>query len=89
MRSNCIAWAWALYWRRRAKGREGYLMIRRSRSGPFPHCLYAEERKTGGLRVVSFKPLAPKEKKLPPPLFRGASRWGDFADTVAVPPRER
>ena len=54
MRSNCVAFACALYWRRRAKGREGYLLFRRSRMGPFFHALYAEERKTGGLRVVSF-----------------------------------
>jgi hypothetical protein len=82
MRSNCLFWGLALYRRRRAKGREGYLLIRRSRSGPFPHFLYAEVRKTGSLRVVSFKPLSPREKKLPPPLFRGTSRWGDFVDTI-------
>jgi hypothetical protein len=85
MRSNCLAWAWSLYWRRREKGREGYLLMRRSRSGPFPHFLYAEVRKTGTLRVVSFKPLNPREKKVPPPMFRGSSRWGDFPDTVAEP----
>jgi hypothetical protein len=85
MRSNCLFWALRLYLRRRAKGFEGYLLLRRSRSGPFPHFLYAEVRRTGSLRLVSFKPLAPKEKKLPPPLFRGTSRWGDFPDTVAGP----
>lgn len=83
MRSNCILFALALYWRRRKKGREGYIMFRRSRMGPFFHALYAEVRRCGTLRIVSFKPLHPKEKKLPPPLFTGASRWGDFADTVA------
>lgn len=83
MRSNCLVWAWQLYRRRRNKGREGYFLVRRSRSGPFPHFLYAEVRKkTGSLRLVSFKPIAPREKKLPPPLFKGASRWGDFPDTV-------
>lgn len=81
MRSNCLLWAWSLYWRRRGKGREGYLLFRRSRSGPFPHFLYAEFRKAGTMRVVSYKPLAPREKKLPPPLFVGRSRWGDFPDT--------
>ena len=85
MWSNCLFWSWRLYWRRRRKGREGYLLIRRSRSGAFPHFLYAEFRRCGSLRVVSFKPLAPKEKKLPPPLFRGSSRWGDFPDTVSEP----
>ena len=85
MRSNCIIWAWRLYWRRRAKGFEGYLMVRRSRSGPFPHFLYAEARRAGSIRMVSFKPLAPREKLVPPPVFRGTSRWGDFVDTVAMP----
>ncbi|PTT75176.1 hypothetical protein DBR42_29480 [Pelomonas sp. HMWF004] len=85
MRSNCILFAWRLYWRRRAKGREGYLLLRRSRSGPFPHCLYAEFRRCGTLRVVSFKPLSARDRWLPPPLFKGASRWGDFADTAVEP----
>lgn len=80
--SNCIFFALRLYWRRRARGKEGYLMLRRSRAGPFPHMLYSEVRKCGSLRIVSFKPVAPKEKKLPPPLFKGSSRWGDFVDTV-------
>lgn len=83
MRSNCIAWAWALYWRRRAKSREGYIMVRRSRSGPFPHFLCAEVRRCGTLRIVSFKPAAPSDRKFPPPLFRGWPRWGDWQDTVA------
>lgn len=77
MRSNCIWWAWRLYWRRRAKGREGYIMLRRSRSGPFPHALYAEVRRCGTLRIVSYKPLAPVERKLPPALFSGAPKFGD------------
>lgn len=56
-------------------------MFRRSRSGPFPHALYAELReKTKTVRIVSFKPLAPQEKKLPPPLFKGSSRWGDLPE---------
>lgn len=89
MRSNCLFWSWRLYWRRRASGHEGYLLVRRSRSGPFPHFLYAEVRRTGTLRVVSFKPLVAREKAMPPPWFRGTGRWGDFADTVAAQRRER
>jgi len=30
-RSNCLLWALLLYLRRRAKGRQGYIMLRRSR----------------------------------------------------------
>jgi hypothetical protein len=91
MRSNCFFWSWALYWRRRKKGREGYIMLRRSRSGPFPHALYAEVRRCGTLRIVSYKPLAPVERKLPPALFPGGPKFGDgdWGDTVAIPPRDR
>ena len=78
MRSNCIVFAVALYWRRREKGKEGYLMIRRSRMGAFPHCLYAETRLNGTMRIVSFKPSHPSARKMPPPLFEGGSRWGDL-----------
>lgn len=78
MRSNCIFFALALYGRRRRKGREGYVLIRRSRWGAFPHLLYAERRPTGGLRMVSYKPADPRERKVPPPLFEGRSKWGDL-----------
>lgn len=80
MRSNCILFAVALYRRRRRKGREGYIVIRRSRWGAFPHLLYAELRRHGHLRVVSYKPADPRERKVPPPLFDGASAWGDLPD---------
>lgn len=85
MRSNCIMWAWALYWRRRKRGREGYIMFRRSRMGPFPHALYAEVRRCGTLRIVSFKPATPREKTVPPPLFLGAPSFGDgdWKETVS------
>lgn len=81
MRSNCVIFALALYMRRKRKGREGYLLIRRSRFGPFPHLLYAETRPTGHLRIVSYKPVEPEHKPVPPVIFAGRSRWGDFADT--------
>lgn len=74
-RTNCIAWALALYVRR---GCRGYIAIRRSRWGPFPHMLYCEIRRDGRLRCVSFVPSDPKRKRLPPPLFSGRSRWGDM-----------
>lgn len=78
MRSNCLAFSLALYARRRRKGKDGYLVFRRSRWGPFCHVLYAERRKTGSLRVVSFIPLHPKHKPIPPALFQGQSKWGDL-----------
>jgi hypothetical protein len=73
--SNCILFAVLLWWRR---GRRGYVLFRRSRYGPFCHALYAEIRADGSLRVVSYKPKNPKLKRVPPPLFRGSSRWGDL-----------
>lgn len=84
MRSNCVLWAIALYRRRKAKGREGYIMIRASRLAWGPHMLYAEVRRTGTMRVVSYKPAHAKVKRVVPPLFKGSSRWGDFADTEVV-----
>lgn len=77
MRSNCVLFAWKLYWRRRSKGREGYVAIRRSRWGPFPHMLYVEKRLAGTWRVVSYVPSDPKHKRCPPPCFDGRTRWGD------------
>lgn len=84
MRSNCLLWALTLHRRRAARWREGYLMVRWSRWGPFPHVLYAEIRRTGTVRVVSYKQISPRAKPVPPCLFRGSSRWGDFPHTEAV-----
>lgn len=77
LHSNCIIWALLLYRRRRAKGKVGYLMVRRSRYGKFPHMLYAEKRHYG-MCVVSFVPTDPRHKTIPPPLFKGSSKWGDL-----------
>ena len=76
--SNCLAFACLLYFRRRAKGKEAYLMFRRSRLAPFFHTLYAERRMNGTLRIVSYVPRHPRPKRLPPPLFSGRSKWGDL-----------
>ncbi len=78
MRSNCLFFAWALYKRRAARGCEGYVVFRRSRWGPFLHALYAERRLGGSLRVVSYVPRDARPKPLPPPTFRGRSKWGDL-----------
>lgn len=75
--SNCIIFALLLYWRRRAKGKLGYVMVRRSRYGKFPHMLYQEPCHYG-MRIVSFVPMNPKHKTLPPPMFKGKSKWGDL-----------
>ena len=88
-RSNCILFACALSWRRWRKLRRdrkrnpglkrprAYFVIRWSDWGWFPHVLYGRELQGGRMRVVSYKPVAPKKKKLPPPLFVGRVKWGD------------
>jgi hypothetical protein len=80
MKTNCLFFGLALYWRLRRKGKEVYFALRRSRWGSFPHILILTRRKNGLLRVVSFKPTSAKEQKCPPILFEGAPRWGDSPD---------
>lgn len=101
MRSNCILFALRLYWRRGRESRRitvdgeryfvlwrsgaRHILIRASRLGSWlPHMLYAE-RRGERLRIVHFVPVRPKVKVLPPPLFHGRTKLGDFADTVAMP----
>lgn len=73
--SNCLFFAVALFWRRRWKG---YLVIRKSRWGGFPHFLYLE-----GKHIISYKPVDPTKHKCPPPLFVGRVAWGDEASGPA------
>lgn len=87
--SNCIVFALSLSWHRSRKLRRdrrrnpglkrprAYVIFRWSDFGLFPHVLYARMGKCGRLRVVSYKPVNPQHKVLPPPLFRGTARWGD------------
>lgn len=58
-----------MWWRR---GCFGYIKIRRSLWGKFPHFLYEERHHT-----VSYVPCNPRHKECPPPLFKGRVRWGD------------
>lgn len=78
MRSNCLIWAVLLYLRRRRRGDEVYMAVRRSRWGKFPHFLVLRRCGDGRFRAVSYKPADPIERKIPPPLFKGGSRWGDL-----------
>lgn len=74
-RTNCLFWAVAMWHRR---GRVGYISMRRSHWGSFPHFIYQERRPSGALRMVSYVPLQPRHKECPPPLFAGRVRWGDL-----------
>jgi hypothetical protein len=72
-------------WRGGEKDRERLLLLRTSRLGSkLPHVLFAE-RRHGRPRVVHFVPDRAKVKKLPPPLFRGHVKRGDWPDTEALP----
>lgn len=70
MRSNCLLFALRLAWRRR--GHRGYVAMRKSDSGPFPHFLYFERH-----HVVSYKPPNPIARCCPPLVFSGRVCWGD------------
>lgn len=69
MRGNCITWAVAK-WRRDG----GYLLVRKSHWGWFPHFLWAAKAPED---CLSFKPTNPKRQKCPPPWFRGEVMRGD------------
>jgi hypothetical protein len=86
-RSNCLLWAVAFWWRRHRKGYEGHVTLRKSRWGYFPHVCYLEHRpRTGTIRLVSYKPLSPRKRLVPPPLFHGFNAWGDNPHAQRDPP---
>lgn len=77
-RTNCVVWACLLWWRRHRLGREGYVLMRRSRLAKNSlHALYAERRRDGTLRVVSYVPVDPVRRWFPPLRFTGRVEWGD------------
>lgn len=83
--SNCLFYALALYWRRKAKGKRVYLSLRKSDLGWTPHFLVFELRH-GHYRVISFKPNDARTKHCPPPVFEGRPRWGDARPRPTNPP---
>jgi hypothetical protein len=69
MWSNCLVWA-IQQWKRHG----GYILMRRSHWGKFPHFLWmSKDRK----QLASFVPDNPKRKKFPPPIFKGHVRTDD------------
>lgn len=74
MRSNCILFAFALWWRRHGKGERGYVAWRLSDWGNFPHALYVSRTRK---RFISYKPVSPIKRRFPPFLFIGRVAWGD------------
>jgi hypothetical protein len=63
--SNCLIYA---TWRWLCRG--GYLILRRSRSGPFPHFMWAPQI-PADLPVEQLVPHQRRDRLLPPPLFHG------------------
>lgn len=93
MRSNCILFTLALYWRRGESrlltvggeryfvlwrsGDGRYILIRRSRLGGWIPHMLYGEKRNGKVRIVHFVPVDDRPKPIPPPVFRGHRRWGD------------
>ena len=71
-RTNCLFWALAR-WARCG----GYLLVRKSRWGPFPHFLWSPDAPPA---VESFVPLMPRRRLVPPLLFKGTVRTGDHPE---------
>ncbi len=85
--SNCWIVAKLFYWRLRRKGVEAYWVRRRSRAAKCPHWLVSWRLPSGYLHTVSFKPLILKKRLLPPLFFKGEVEWGDWPETLQLPPR--
>jgi hypothetical protein len=66
--SNCLLYA-LLTWYREG----GYLVVRHSKYGWWPHFLHQHK---GGV-VTHYVPLCPRKRIFPPPLFHGAVVIGD------------
>jgi hypothetical protein len=86
MKSNCLLFALALYWRRRRwarkRARDGkesarsYLIVRPSRiRWGLIHVLHGKlDRNTGQMKVVSYKPNMPRKTRFAPIFFGHVSR---------------
>lgn len=75
---NCLLWALSAWWRL-----GGYILIRRSRGGYYPHFLWTDRRDDDVHRhIVSFVPATEAERARQVPLlltlvFTGRMVWGD------------
>ena len=69
MKSNCFIWAVRQWWRE-----GGYVAARKSSYGPFPHFVWTP---TVSSEAMSFVPVRPRRRLLPPLIFRGRVKIGD------------
>jgi hypothetical protein len=79
-RGNCLWFALGQVWKY-----GGYLIIRRSHHGLFPHFLWCPEGGLGDGRLEQFTPAVPNHHMfLPPPWYAGYVKKGaDFPCAVA------
>jgi hypothetical protein len=80
--SNCIIFAFLLRNRLEGKGHRIYKKKRKSDWGRFSHHLVGIGRpgrngQDNRVRVVSYEPVSPRKRVVPPPLFAGRVKWGD------------
>lgn len=71
-RSNCVFFATSRWF-----ARGGYLIVRKSRHGPFPHFLWAHSIES--VPVEQFVPVRPRPHLVPPLLFLGRVTRKDSA----------
>lgn len=76
--SNCLLFYLELRRRRLRRGKRGYLTVRKSLYGWFPHFIYQYKNAMRKHRMVSFVPKVPEKGRLFPPWkFEGRVKWGD------------
>lgn len=75
--TNCLFFAIKLYYRRRRKGKKGFVIARLSKYYPGPHFMYARMCKNGVSQIVGYVPKHPRTRLIPPPIFEGKVKWGD------------
>lgn len=80
--SNCLVFALMLYYRRRRKGKKGFVISRQSKYYKGPHFMYARMRENKTAQLVGFVPKYPKQRTFPPPFFEGKIVWGDDPNTL-------
>lgn len=84
-RANCIVYARSLHARLShwlsKPGRSHWRMYyskRWSDWGRFKHRLVIlHSHYSGAMHIVSWKPIDPRKRRWPPPLFKGQLTWGD------------
>ena len=78
-RSNCLVYALKRWF-----SKSGYLVIRKSNFGWWPHFLWTPD--ISGTYIEHYAPIMGERKLMPPPLFKGAVRMSDkISEKAAVP----